>query len=93
MGQYERKENWVVSIQEIFEGCFYVAASSPEKARRLAWAHFQRGNEPRGVGDRPGYLVEVHGKVDSEDIEVEGGVDVDETDPGYEAVGEVPEVF
>ncbi len=49
MEQFEGKRIWVVYIRQIFEGYFYVAASSPQMARRLAWAHFADGHELRGL--------------------------------------------
>lgn len=90
------KRVWVVTIEQIYDGHFYVAARSKEAARRLSWAHFQKGNELRSVNTRPGYLVKV-GKVNGPQAALyaalEGGVDTDEDDSEYAALAPVPEVF
>jgi len=93
MQKSEAKRTWFVNIQQIYEGYFYVAARTPETARRLAWVHLTRHNETRGSSTHPGYLVDAFPETNLVRVLAEGGVDVDEDDPTYADVDEVPEIF
>ena len=93
MQESETKRTWFVNIQQIYEGYFYVAARTPEMARRLAWAHYEKANEPKGIGSHPGYIVEAIEEKEPKTAVEEGDVDVDEDNPEYTVVSEVPEIF
>jgi len=86
----EPKRVWFVNIQQIYQGYFFVTASSSELARRLAWAHYEKGNEPKGIGSHPGYLVEAIEEKEPQMIVAEEDIDVDEDNPEYAMLDEVP---
>lgn len=88
------KRLWMVSLQEIYEGHFYVVARTAENARDLAWTHFGHGGEPRSVGH--GYLVSASPVGDPEALSeamgelCDDGPDADEDDPAFAQLEQVP---